>query len=135
MTTAVKDLKGATDPVVTKLKEKGISDNETLLEAGAASAQRKELASHCGCNAKVILELCNRADLARVKGVSGVYSDLLEKAGVDTVKELATRRPDNLHAKIVETNEAEKLTQRPPTASAVEDWVKQAKELPKILTY
>jgi len=135
MTTAVKDLKGATDAIVAKLKEKGINDNEKLLEAGASPAGRKELAAHCGCDTKVILELCDRADLARVKGVSGVYSDLLEKAGVDTVKELATRRPDNLHAKIIETNDAEKLTERPPTAAAVEDWVKQAKELPKILTY
>ena len=135
MTTAVKDLRGATQDMVAKLKEKAITDNEKLLEAAASPAQRKELAGYCGCDAKAILELANRADLARVKGVSGVYSDLLEKAGVDTVKELATRRPDNLHAKIVETNDKEKLTERPPTASAVEDWVKQAKELPKILTY
>ena len=135
MTTAVKDLQGATDAIVAKLKEKDIKDNDQLLAAGAAPAQRKELASHCGCDAKAILELCNRADLARIKGVSGVYSDLLEKAGVDTVKELATRRPDNLHTKIKETNDKEKLTERPPTAPAVEDWVKQAKELPKFLTY
>ena len=119
MTTAVKDLQGVTDTIVTKLKEKSIKDNDGLLAAAAAPAQRKELAAHCGCDAKVILELCNRADLARIKGVSGVYSDLLEKAGVDTVKELATRRPDNLHAKIKETNDKEKLTERPPTAPAV----------------
>lgn len=135
MTTAVRDLQGATDAIVAKLKEKGIKDNDELLAAAAAPTQRKTLAARCGCDAKVILELCNRADLARIKGVSGVYSDLLEKAGVDTVKELATRRPDNLHAKIKETNDKENLTERPPTASAVEDWVKQAKELPKILTY
>ena len=135
MTTAIKDLKGATGTIVTKLKERDIKDNDALLSAGAAPAQRKELASHCGCDAKDILELCNRADLARIKGVSGVYSDLLEHSGVDTVKELATRRPENLHAKIAETNEKEKLTQRPPTAAAVLDWVKQAKELPKVLTY
>jgi hypothetical protein len=135
MTTAVKDLKGATDAIVARLKEKGIGDNEKLLAAGASPSQRRELAGYCGCDDKVILELCNRADLARVKGVSGVYSDLLENAGVDTVKELATRRPDNLHAKILETNEAEKLTERPPAAATVEDWVRQAKDLPKILTY
>jgi len=135
MTTAVKDLRGATEAIVDKLKEKAISDNEKLLDAAAEPAQRKGLATHCGCSVKDILELANRADLARIKGVSGVYSDLLEQAGVDTVKELATRRPDNLHAKIVETNDEKKLTERPPTASAVEDWVKQAKQLPKVLTY
>lgn len=135
MTTAVKDLRGATDAIATKLKEKAITDNEKLLEAAAAPAQRKKLAAHCGCDAKNILELANRADLARIKGVSGVYSDLLEKAGVDTVKELAARRPDNLHAKIVETNDKDKLTERPPAAAMVEGWVAQAKELPKLLTY
>ena len=135
MVTAVKELAGATDAIVSQLKEKGITDNEKLLEAAATPAQRKELAGDCGCDAKEMLELANRADLARVKGVSGVYSDLLEEAGVDTVKELATRRPDNLHAKIAETNDARKLTERPPMAAMVEDWVKQAKELPKVLTY
>jgi len=54
---------------------------------------------------------------------------------VDTVKELATRRPDNLHAKIDETNDQKKLTQRPPTLDQVEDWVDQAKTLPKVLRY
>jgi predicted flap endonuclease-1-like 5' DNA nuclease len=135
MTTAVKDLKGATDAIVAKLKEQGIADNEQLLEKAATPAQRKGLAAHCGCETRTILELANRADLARIKGVSGVYSDLLERAGVDTVKELATRRADNLHAKIIETNDSAKLTERPPTAAAVEDWVAQAKGLPKRLSY
>jgi hypothetical protein len=59
----------------------------------------------------------------------------LEHCGVDTVKELATRRADNLHAKIVETNAAQKLTARAPTMREVENWIAQAKDLPKILTY
>ena len=54
---------------------------------------------------------------------------------MDTVKELATRRPDNLHAKLTETNESTQLTQRPPTAAQVQDWVEQAKALPKHITY
>jgi predicted flap endonuclease-1-like 5' DNA nuclease len=135
MATAIKDLKGITDAITAALKERGIADNTQLVEAAATPAQRKDLAAACGCDPKDFLELANRADLARVKGVSGVYSDLLEEAGVDTVKELATRRPDNLHAKLIETNDAKRLTDRPPTAGAVEDWVAQAKELPKVLTY
>lgn len=135
MATPVKDLKGITESIVDALKARDIADNERFVEAAAASAQRKKLAEACGCDAKVILQLANRADLARVKGVSGVYSDLLEHAGVDTVKELATRKPENLHAKLGETNDALKLTERPPSAAQVEDWVAQAKSLPKLLTY
>jgi predicted flap endonuclease-1-like 5' DNA nuclease len=135
VTTAIRDLKGASEAIVTKLKEKDISNNEKLLEAAASPARRKDLAAHCGCDVRELLELANRADLARVKGISGVYSDLLEHCGVDTVKELATRRADNLHAKIVETNAAQKLTARAPTMREVENWIAQAKDLPKILTY
>jgi predicted flap endonuclease-1-like 5' DNA nuclease len=135
MTVPVKDLKGATDAILAKLKELAIPDNEKLIEAAASPAERKELAAACGCTPADILALANRADLARIKGIAGVYSDLLEHAGVDTVKELARRRPDNLLEKLTEINEAAKLTQRLPTAAMVEDWVNQAKALPTALTY
>jgi predicted flap endonuclease-1-like 5' DNA nuclease len=135
MTTPLKDLKGATDTIVAKCKDLAITDNLKLLDAAASPTQRKELAAACGCAPADILALANRADLARVKGVAGVYSDLLEQAGVDTIKELAKRRADHLLAKLSETNDAAKLTQRPPTASMVEDWVAQAKALPPVLTY
>ena len=84
---------------------------------------------------RAILELANRADLARVRGIGGVFSDLLEQAGVDTVKELATRSPDNLHAKLLEMNAQRRLAGRAPTLDMVKDWVAQAKELPKLLEY
>jgi len=135
MATPVTELKGITDAIASTLAAKGIKDNEAFVAAAASPQQRKALAADCGCDQKDLLELVNRADLARVKGVSGVYSDLLEEAGVDTVKELATRRPDNLHAKLTETNDSTQLTQRPPTAAQVQDWVEQAKALPKHITY
>ena len=135
MPTPVRELTGITDTIVATLKGKGIANNDDLVSAAATPQQRKALAEDCGCDPRVILELANRADLARIKGVSGVYSNLLECAGVDTVKELATRRPDNLHAKLLETNTAEPLTERPPTAPQVADWIAQAKALPPTLSY
>ena len=135
MTTPLKDLRGASTSLVETLATEGITDNEAFVQAAAAPDDRKSLAVRCACNVSTILELANRADLARVKGVSGVYSDLLENAGVDTVKELATRNPTNLQQKLVETNDAMQLTQRPPSATQVEDWIGQAKDLPKILSY
>jgi len=135
MATPVKQLKGVTDAMLGTLAEKSIKDNVELVEAAATPAARNALAGECGCAPSELLELVNRADLARINGVSGVYSDLLEESGVDTVKELAMRRPDNLHAKLIETNDAAQLTQRPPTAAQVEDWVEQAKALPRIVTY
>ncbi|MEA1052594.1 DUF4332 domain-containing protein [Lamprobacter modestohalophilus] len=135
MTTPLKDLRGATTSLIETLAAEGITDNDSFVAAAATPSQRKQLAERCSSDVSTILELANRADLARVKGVSGVYSDLLENAGVDTVKELATRKPENLHAKLLETNAAMQLCQRPPTVAQVDAWVDQAKSLPKLLTY
>lgn len=77
----------------------------------------------------------NRADLARIKGVSTQYADLLEFSGVDTVPELAQRRADNLHAKMVEVNDERNLVKRVPALSQVEDWIAQAKEMPRVINY
>ncbi len=135
MTIPIKALKGMTDELAAKLSAMGISNSDHLLNATATPKQRRELAKQTGAKERDILELANRADLSRIKGVAGVFSDLLERAGVDTVKELAQRRPDNLHAKIQEVNQREGLAKRVPTLADVEGWVQQAKGLEKVLTY
>ena len=129
------DLKGMTAAIAAVLKEQGITNSLQLLEAAKKPAQRKTLAAACSCKTREILELANRADLARLKGIGVVYSDLLEQAGVDTVKELRHRRPDNLHAKILEVNETKSLTKQPPPMATVEEWVNQAKELDPMIEY
>ena len=118
-----------------KLEAAGVGTVEALLSRGGSPKGRKDLAEATSIDQAKILEWVNRADLMRIKGVGSEYSDLLEAAGVDTVKELATRRPDNLHAKMLETNDQKKLVRRPPTAADVEKWVAEAKSLPPAVTY
>jgi predicted flap endonuclease-1-like 5' DNA nuclease len=71
----------------------------------------------------------------RIKGVGEEFSDLLEAAGVDTVVELATRVPANLYKKLVEVNEEKELVRSLPSESQVEDFIEQAKELPRAVTH
>jgi len=130
MSVAINDLKGMTPEISKQLKALGIANNELLVQAAKSPEERKALAAKVGIETRALLELANRADLSRVKGVAGVYSDLLEQAGVDTVKELAGRRPDNLHAKMVEVNKEKNLTGRLPTSEMVESWVAQARSFP-----
>ncbi|MEL7561607.1 DUF4332 domain-containing protein [Dehalogenimonas sp. 4OHTPN] len=118
-----------------KLNMAGIKTVEALLEKGASRKGRKDLAEKAGISEALVLEWVNRADLFRVKGIGEEFSDLLEAAGVDTVKELALRKPDNLMLKLVEVNEQKKLVRRMPYPAAVADWVKQAKELPRVVEY
>ena len=118
-----------------KLKEAGVDTPQALLERGATPQGRKELAEATGITGTLILEWVNHVDLYRIKGVGSEYADLLEAAGVDTVVELAQRNPANLFEKLTEVNAEKQLVRKMPTNSEVEDWVTQAKDLPRVITY
>jgi predicted flap endonuclease-1-like 5' DNA nuclease len=118
-----------------KLAKAGIKTTEGLLKAGGAKAGRKKIAEATNIDESKVLRWVNMADLFRIKGVAEEYSDLLEAAGVDTVKELATRKFENLHAKMVEVNTAKKLVRQLPTLKKVSSWVAQAKDLDPAVTH
>ncbi len=118
-----------------KLVAAGIRTTGALLKACADKKGRKTMAEITGISESMIRDWTNMADLMRVKGVGEEYSELLEKAGVDTVKELRHRNPANLHAAMLEVNAEKKLVRQTPSLKSVEDWVAQAKELPATMTY
>jgi predicted flap endonuclease-1-like 5' DNA nuclease len=118
-----------------KLKALEITTTEKLLEMGRTKKGRTEIAEKTGISEKLILEWVNHSDLCRVKGVGEEFSDLLEEAGVDTVVELAQRNPENLYNKMIEVNNEKKLVRRTPYRNSVEDWVNQAKSLPRMVEY
>lgn len=131
----VTKLRGIPHDLKLDLQERGFRNSDQILAVARTPNERKLLAEQLGIESEIVLHLANRADLARVSGIGGVFADLLEYAGIDTVKELATRHPNNLHAKLVEINSEVNLAGRAPTLKAVESWVMQAKELPKALEY
>ncbi|MEA3440168.1 MAG: DUF4332 domain-containing protein [Chloroflexota bacterium] len=134
MTSIIK-IEGIGDVYADKLREIGIATVEALLKAGTTPKGREELVEATGVSHKLILEWVNLADLFRIKGIGEEYSDLLEEAGVDTVPELAQRNPGNLYKKLVETNDEKELVRQLPSQDAVADWVKQAKNLKRVVTY
>ena len=131
----ISDIEGNGPKYAEILASQGIKTVEGLLKAGAKSKDRKKLSEVSQISEKLLLEWVNHADLFRVKGVGEEYSDLLEEAGVDTVPELAQRKPENLLQKLVETNAEKNIVRRLPVLSQVESWVKQAKDLPRIIEY
>ena len=118
-----------------KLHEAGIVTVEALLDAGANSKGRQELEEKTGIGHALILEWVNLADLMRIKGVGEEYSDLLEEAGVDTVKELRNRNPEHLYDALASINAEKKLVRQLPSRRQVADWVSQAKALPPKVSY
>lgn len=131
----IRDIEGIGDAYAEKFEAAGVKTVEGLLEAGASKNGREELAEKTGISEKLVLEWVNRADLARVKGIGSEYADLLEASGVDSVPELAQRNAANLTAKMEEVNAAKNLVRRVPSEKEVEDWVSQAKDLPKVVTH
>jgi predicted flap endonuclease-1-like 5' DNA nuclease len=118
-----------------KLQEAGIRTTQALLEKGATPQGREEMAEKTGISGKLILEWVNHIDLFRIKGVGEEYSDLLEAAGVDTVPELAQRNPENLYQKLATVNQEKKLVRQLPTRTQISNWIEQAKQLPRVITY
>jgi len=118
-----------------RLKAIGLVNCLDLLQSGASRKGREIIAEKSGISGKLILEWVNQVDLYRIKGVGSEYADLLEAAGVDTVLELAQRNPTNLFEKLVVVNTEKELVRKMPTPSQVNDWIYQAKGLPRIVTY
>lgn len=133
MSYSVSEIEGIGAAQQAKLQTADITSVEQLLEKGATAKGRKELAELTGIDEKSILRFVNHADLFRINGIAGQFSELLEAAGVDTVNELKTRVPANLHAKLVEVNEKKNLVNQVPGLGQIEDFISQAKAMaPKV---
>jgi uncharacterized membrane protein len=118
-----------------KLYASSIQSVDNLLERGATPKGRKEIATEIGVDEGLVLKWVNEIDLTRVRGIGVKYSTLLEAAGVDTVPELAQRKPANLQQKLAEVNAAAGIVKEPPSEKQVANWVAQAKALPRVITY
>ena len=129
----IEEIEGIGPAYGAKLQEAGIATTDDLLAQCGAKDGREAMAAKTGLTESQLLKWTNMADLMRISGVGEEYSELLEAAGVDTVKELATRRADNLTAKMGEVNEAKKLVRQVPAQGNVEKWIEQAKTMdPKV---
>ena len=129
------DLEGIGPVYAEKLVAAGVIIADDLLERCAAPKVRKELAEATGITEKLILKWTNYADMFRIHGIGPQFAELLEAAGVDTVKELSHRVPANLAAKVAEVNEEKKLVRRVPVEAELQKMIEEAKTLPGVLTY
>lgn len=135
MSRSIQDIEGIGPKYAKLLNQAGIRTTGKLLETGGNRAGRRSLAEKTSINEKNILKWVNMADLFRVKGVAGQFAELLEGAGVDTVKELRNRNADNLAEKMAEVNKKKRLCKASPGTKTVTKWVAQAKKMAPMVTY
>lgn len=135
MSYRIDEIEGIGGTYARMLEAVGVMTTDDLLNVAASKRGREALAEDTGISEKLILKWANHADLFRIKGVAGQFAELLEAAGVDTVKELRHRVAANLHERLVEVNEAKNLCNRVPAISEVERMIEQAKVLEPVMTY
>lgn len=129
------EIEGIGDAYARKLEDAGVKTTDDLLKRAATTKGREALAEETGISPKLILKWANHADLFRIKGVAGQFAELLEAAGVDTVKEFRHRVAANLQPKLVEVNEAKNLCNRVPSVAELEKMIAQAKEMEPAISY
>lgn len=131
----ITDIEGIGNKYAHILQQFGIKSTNSLLNVACHRKGREDLAEQTQISEKLILEWVNLADLMRIKGVGEEYSDLLEEAGVDTIRELRRRNAAALFLQIVQINEQQPLVRRLPSESDVADWIQQARQLKSIITH
>ncbi len=135
MSKSIEAIEGIGPAYGAKLRKAGCSSPASLLRDGATAKGRKEIAKTTGISPSIVLRCVNMADLFRIKGVASQYAELLEAAGVDTVKELRNRNAENLAAKMKEVNAKKSVCKIVPGTKVVDGWVKQAKKLKPAVSY
>ena len=131
----IEQIEGIGAAYAEKLNAAGIKTTEDLLDKCASRKGRLAIAEETGISAKLILKWTNHADLFRINGIAGQFAELLEAAGVDTVKEFRHRVPANLQPKLEAVNAEKNLCNRVPSVTELEKMIAQAKELQPLITY
>ena len=135
MSYKLEQIEGIGSVYAEKLNAAGLKTTEDLLTKCAKKSGREKLAEETGISEKLILKWTNHADLMRINGIAGQFAELLEAAGVDTVKEFRHRVAANLQPKLEEVNNQKNLCNRVPAVSEVEKMIEQAKNLEPLITY
>ena len=135
MSYPITDIDGIDGDAAAILKSVKIRSTERLLAAACTVKGRKDLAIKTGFPEKQLLNWANVADRMRIKGIRKEYAELLQAAGVDTVRDLKYRNPGNLAKAMADANKKRKLVRLLPSAKVVARWIEFAKKLPLKISY
>ncbi len=135
MPSSISELDGLGPGFAIKMKKAGIRTTEKLLETAKSLKGRQMLEEKTEICQEQLLRVANLIDRMRIKGVVPEYAELLEAAGVVTVRELRYRNPARLAEAMAEANMRQKLVRVLPSEHTVERWIDHAKKLPVKISY
>src|SRR5262252_7595808 len=132
---SISELDGLGPGFAIKMRKAGIRTTEKLLETAKSLKGRQMLAEKTEIDQEKLLQVANFIDRMRIKGVGPEYAELLEAAGVVTVRELRYRNPARLAGRMAEANLERKLVRVLPSEQTVGRWIDYAKKLPVKISY
>jgi hypothetical protein len=119
------DLQALSRGQVAALAEAGIGRPGRLIDAAQDPSRREDLAKRLGVSPRELDAAVAQARLYSLKGIGAEYGRLLEKAGVRTVADLASRDPERLTEDL--RGLAAPCGARAPRLEMVRVWVRAAR--------
>jgi len=121
--------------IAKRLLDAKIRTTAKLLRIASTPQGRKLLSKQLGLDAATILRCANMADRMRIKGIGRESAELLEAAGVDTVRELRYRNPANLAGRMKAALKNAKLLRPLPSEKVLARWIDDARKLKLEIRY
>ena len=117
-----------------RLASMGIETMDDLLAAGRTREARIEIAAKVKITSRHIDKWVIQADLARVNGIGSEYADLLRRAGIRSVSDLAKADADQLLQLLRQSNRTyHNGVNRLPAISRIQSWIEKSGELEPLL--
>lgn len=116
-----------------RLAKQRILTSAQLLEQGARVAPRQKLAKVVGIKFARLTGMVQMCDLLRIKGVGPQMVKLMALVQVKTVKLLRRQKAARLAGMLKKANNKAKVTQTPPNAEQLKNWIGQARKLKLVL--
>jgi len=131
--TPIESIEGIGTGFGKRLKADGITTTEALLELCTTDAGVERICKTVDLDANTVRNWGTMADLMRIKGLGGQWAELMWRAGVRNVQDLAQREIVSLRTKMREINDAEHRVAELPGEKRVTKFIAQAGELDPVL--
>jgi predicted flap endonuclease-1-like 5' DNA nuclease len=131
--TPIESVEGIGQGFGNRLKADGISTTEALLELCASDAGVERVCKCVDLDENTVRNWGTMADLMRINGLGGQWAELMWRAGVTSVQDLAQREIEPLRARMREVNEEEHRVAELPGEKRVTKFLEDAGRLHAVL--
>ena len=122
------EIEGIGEKYAKILEKAGFANAEDLIPL--TWREVKELAKKTKISTKLIDKWQEQAELMKLKGIGPEYSEVLNKVGIDSIKELSFRTAQSTLDRIVTLDkEQPDVIRKIPKVEDIEGWIKEAKDM------